>query len=159
MADAPKEYDWSLDALQDVVERDPVAGGEAAIEKLIENVQAVTDKITTDTEKSIDRIHAEADSQAIKLTAEAENAVNNIRENVAKAAANLIRESEKGGDTKQAAKTADKIIKEAEDSTARINRRVEMPFARLVNKRSPRPSSSSRLPTPLSGKRAPLRRR
>ena len=75
MADSPQEYVWSLEAVHDLIEHDYVAGGEAAVEKLVEDVQAVADQITRDTEKGIERMHADADTRAVKLTAEAEDAV------------------------------------------------------------------------------------
>ncbi len=71
---------WNLDQVHDLIERDPAAGGRKAVDKIINDVRAITDKISEDAEKVMASVHVEAEVIATKLKAEAKEAAGAIRE-------------------------------------------------------------------------------
>ena len=121
MIDAPQEFSWSPETLKGLIAIDAEAGAQEAIRNLVNSVQAATDKITAHTELGIERIQDETLSQANNIIAEAETAVKSVNKNATQAASKMISEAEKGGKTKQAAHTAQKIISSIEDSITEIN--------------------------------------
>jgi len=114
-----------LDQLHGLIERDPAAGGREAVDKIIDDVRAITDKISEDAEKIISGVNIEAEVTATKLKAEAKAATDSIRENAAKAASELIGNVKQGEDPKSAAVIAQKILQQAEKNTAELNRRAD----------------------------------
>ena len=70
---------WNLDQVHDLIERDPAAGGREAVKKIVNDVRAITDKISEDAEKVMAGIHVEADVMAAKLKAAAKKAADAIR--------------------------------------------------------------------------------
>ena len=125
MMDGYSEQLWNLDQVHDLIKRDPVAGGREAVDKIIDDVRAITDKIAEDAEKVMADVHVEAEVTATKLKAEAKKAADAIRENAAKAAADLIGNVKEGEDPKSAAVIAKKILQQAEKNTADLNQQAD----------------------------------
>ena len=124
---------WNLDEVHDLIERDPVAGGREAVNKIIHDVQVITDKISDDVEKGMARVYIEAEMTATKIKAEAKEAASTIREDAAKAAADLIANVKEGEDPKAAAAIAEKIIKQAEKNSADLNRQADETIKALTD--------------------------
>ena len=120
--------------MHDLIERDPVAGGREAVEKIVNDVRAIIDKISGDAEKIISGVNVEAEVTATKLKAEAKEAADKIRENAAKAAADLIGNIKEGEDPKSAAVTAKKILQQAEKNTAELNWQADESVKALIDR-------------------------
>ena len=131
--DVNSEDLWNLDQVHGLIERDPAAGGREAVEKIVNNVRAITDKFSEDAEKIISGINVTAKVTATELKAEAKEAADTIRKNATKAAANLIRNVKGGEDSKKAAVSAKKILQQAEKNTAELNRQADKSVKGLID--------------------------
>ncbi|MEE9317303.1 MAG: hypothetical protein V3U48_03325, partial [Rhodospirillales bacterium] len=124
---------WNLDQVHDLIKRDPAAGGREAVEKIVNDVRAVTDKISEDAEKIISGVNVAAKVTATKLKAEAKEAADTIRKNATKAAADLIGNVKEGEDPKKAAVIAKKILQQAVKNTAELNRQADECVKELID--------------------------
>ncbi|MBT7944116.1 MAG: hypothetical protein HN719_12280, partial [Alphaproteobacteria bacterium] len=86
-----------MEELNRLIDKDPISGVLEAEELIVEEVQAVADKISQDAEKIMAQVRGDAQSAAIKLSGEAERTVNEINKNTAKVAAKLLHDAEVAG--------------------------------------------------------------
>ena len=112
----------TLEWLHGKIEANPAQGAVEAAKTLADDIAAVADKIAEDAEAAISRIHAEAESATVKLTAQVAKSVENVKKDSALAASNLIRDAKGGGNEKENAIAAGKVIKEAEIALAQLNK-------------------------------------
>jgi len=121
MATRFHEHVRSLALLHDLIERDQDGGERGAVEKLVKDIAEAAERIAADAERAVEQVNAEADAAAQNLKAEARAAVSDIRKDAAKAATDLMEGIREGADEKTAVLAADRILKQAEQTTLELN--------------------------------------
>jgi hypothetical protein len=132
MATSFHEHVRSLALLHDLIERDQDVGEKGAIEKLVKDIAHAAERIAADGEHAIELVNAEANAAANNLKAEARVAVGEIRRGAAQAAAELLRNVEEGADEKTAVLAADRILKQAEQTTVELNMQAQKALKALA---------------------------
>ena len=124
----------SLQELHEIIEHDHALGSMEAVERLAQDVQAVGEKIAEDAQRMAALVNTRAEAESMKLTAKTAIAVSKINNDAAKAAANLIRQVPSRENAKNVAIAANKILKEAEKVTAKLNRQAEKAVGKVAKR-------------------------
>jgi hypothetical protein len=132
MAKTYDEHIRSLALLHDKIEQNQEVGEKEAIEKVVKDVQAAARKIAADAERVVDQLNTDAKEAAAGLKAEAKAAATDIRKGAARKASDLIRMVKEGADEKEALLNADKILKDAEQTTIELNRQAAASLTALA---------------------------
>jgi hypothetical protein len=132
MATRFHEHVRSLALLHDLIEHDQDVGERGAVEKLVKDIADAAERIAADGEHAIEQVNSEASAAASNLKAEARAAVSEIRRGAAQAAADLMQSVEEGADEKTAVLAADRILKQAEQTTVELNIQAQQSLRALT---------------------------